>query len=99
MAGRIMGVIMRLEELEDALKESVAEAAWIADYGEWATFGVVEEEVGEEEDTELRDLVTHVLQSTGILGKIKVGRGDDTLNLFTWLIVGPPQCYIFRAIS
>ena len=46
-----------------------------------------EEEVGEEEDTELRDLVTHVLQSTGILGKIKVGRGDDTLNLFTWLIV------------
>ena len=30
-----------------------------------------EEEVGEE-DTELRDLVTNVLQSTGILGKIKV---------------------------
>lgn len=48
IAGRIMGIIMRMEDLEDALQEKVESVSWIADYGEWTTFGVLERESLEE---------------------------------------------------
>jgi hypothetical protein len=41
IAGRIMGVIMRLDDLEEELFERVSEAEWVAQYDEWGTFGVV----------------------------------------------------------
>jgi hypothetical protein len=42
IAGRVLGVIMRLDELEAALSEKVSNVEWIAKYNEWATFGVLE---------------------------------------------------------
>ena len=50
IAGRIMGVIMRLEQLETRLRERVTCVDWIADYGEWSTFGVLEEECNTADD-------------------------------------------------
>lgn len=44
VAGRIVGVTMRLPELEKMLREKCDNAAWIAKYGEWTTFGVLEDE-------------------------------------------------------
>lgn len=44
VAGRIMGVVMRLDDLEEELFERVSEIDWIAQYDEWGTFGVVQNE-------------------------------------------------------
>jgi hypothetical protein len=44
IAGRILGVVMRLDELEQRLHRRVSSVSWIADYGEWQSFGVLEEE-------------------------------------------------------
>mmetsp|Transcript_24758 Transcript_24758/g.58126 ORF Transcript_24758/g.58126 Transcript_24758/m.58126 type:complete len:319 (+) Transcript_24758:242-1198(+) len=48
LAGRIMGVIMRFDDLEAELAERTAEAGWVGQYNEWGNFGVVE---GEHETT------------------------------------------------
>lgn len=44
IAGRVVGVVMRFEELETLLNSKVANVEWIRKYGEWATFGVLEDE-------------------------------------------------------
>eukprot|EP00980_Cylindrotheca_fusiformis_P000310 scaffold73_cov118-Cylindrotheca_fusiformis.AAC.6 len=44
IAGRILGVVMRLDTLEEMLVEKVGKVGWIAKYNEWATFGTVKAE-------------------------------------------------------
>lgn len=44
VAGRIVGVVMRLPDLEQLLLDKCKAASWIAKYGEWATFGVLPDE-------------------------------------------------------
>jgi len=44
IAGRVVGVVMRFAELEELLNARVANVEWIKKYGEWATFGVLEDE-------------------------------------------------------
>jgi len=45
VAGRIVGVTMRLDDLEVALHDRCIGAKWVAKYGEWGSFGVLEDEV------------------------------------------------------
>ena len=52
VAGRIVGVTMRLPELEALLVEKCLAAPWIAKYQEWSTFGVLEEECVGDRDAE-----------------------------------------------
>merc|ERR1712085_103592 len=44
VAGRVMGVIMRLQDLEDELIERTMDVEWVAKYNEWSSFGVLEDE-------------------------------------------------------
>uniref|UniRef100_A0A6U9ZM97 Uncharacterized protein n=1 Tax=Pseudo-nitzschia australis TaxID=44445 RepID=A0A6U9ZM97_9STRA len=44
VAGRIMGVIMRLDMLEEELAERVSSVEWIGKYDEWGSFGVLSDE-------------------------------------------------------
>lgn len=44
IAGRVVGVVMRFTELETLLNTKVANVEWIRKYGEWTTFGVLEDE-------------------------------------------------------
>ena len=44
IAGRVLGVIMRLDELELKLYDKVSNVDWIAKYNEWSTFGVLPKE-------------------------------------------------------
>jgi len=44
IAGRVLGVIMRLNELESTLHERVSDVSWVQKYNEWATFGVLKTE-------------------------------------------------------
>ena len=42
IAGRILGVVMRLDNLEETLFNKVSNVGWVAKYNEWATFGALE---------------------------------------------------------
>jgi hypothetical protein len=42
IAGRVLGVLMRLTQLEAELCQKCIKTPWIAKYNEWAAFGVVE---------------------------------------------------------
>merc|ERR1712176_193408 len=44
LAGRVMGVIMRLDALEAELSERTSGVDWVAKYDEWGSFGVLEDE-------------------------------------------------------
>ena len=50
IAGRIVGVAMRLDELEAALLEKCQAATWIGKYNEWDTFGVLKDEKEQEKE-------------------------------------------------
>jgi len=41
IAGRVLGVVMRLKELEQSLVEKVSQTKWVVKYGEHETFGVL----------------------------------------------------------
>jgi len=43
VAGRVIGVIMRLDDLEATLFAKVSSVEWVAKYNEWSTFGVVKD--------------------------------------------------------
>jgi hypothetical protein len=55
VAGRVLGVIMRLDDLEDGLHEKVSKVGWIAKYNEWASFGTLETENDESVDERIKD--------------------------------------------
>ena len=44
IAGRILGVIMRFDDLESKLYEKVSGVSWVEKYNEWSTFGVLKSE-------------------------------------------------------
>lgn len=44
VVGRVVGVVMRLPDLEAALRTKCQAASWIAKYGEWDSFGVLSDE-------------------------------------------------------
>lgn len=44
IAGRVLGVIMRLDDLEATLYERVSNVGWVQKYNEWSTFGVLKTE-------------------------------------------------------
>ena len=48
IAGRILGVIMRFDDLESKLYYKVSGVPWVDKYNEWSTFGVLksEEDIG-----------------------------------------------------
>lgn len=44
IAGRVVGVVVRFEELEDVLREKCQSVGWIAKYQEWSSFGLLAQE-------------------------------------------------------
>ncbi len=50
LAGRVMGVIMRLDDLEDELADRTSGVSWVGQYDEWSSFGVLEGESSENDD-------------------------------------------------
>ena len=61
VAGRVVGVVMRMRELEQQLAAKVNSAKWVAKYGEHGSFGVLKSECrrlsGEEVEKELSDRI------------------------------------------
>lgn len=44
IAGRIVGVVMRFDDLEESLYKKVSNVGWVKKYDEWSSFGVLSEE-------------------------------------------------------
>jgi hypothetical protein len=55
IAGRILGVLMRLDDLEEALFDKVSQVAWIQKYNEWASFGTLSTNNMEGVEERIRD--------------------------------------------
>lgn len=49
IAGRVVGVVMRMEDLESVLHERTSSVGWIEKYNEWGSFGVLQDETTVEE--------------------------------------------------
>ena len=60
LAGRVMGVIMRLDDLEDELADRTSGVSWVGQYDEWGSFGVLEGETSENDD-KLEDVHAKIL--------------------------------------
>jgi hypothetical protein len=58
IAGRVVGVVMRLGQLEDMLHSRVVEVEWVKKYGEWTMFGVLEDESSVKEKIQTDPLFT-----------------------------------------
>lgn len=48
IAGRVVGVAVRLDALEEQLYEKCSRTSWVSKYGEWASFGVLKNECSTE---------------------------------------------------
>jgi len=44
IAGRVVGVAVRLDALEEQLYEKCSRTSWVSKYGEWESFGVLQNE-------------------------------------------------------
>jgi hypothetical protein len=55
IAGRVMGVIMRMDDLELTLMEKVEKVEWVAKYNEWSAFGVLQSDKDEGLDQKIKD--------------------------------------------
>lgn len=58
IAGRVVGVVMRLKQLEDILHSRVVAVEWVKKYGEWSMFGVLEDESSVKEKIQADPLFT-----------------------------------------
>jgi hypothetical protein len=44
IAGRVVGVVIRVEELGSTLYDRVSPVSWVEKYSEWASFGILEDQ-------------------------------------------------------
>jgi hypothetical protein len=44
IAGRVVGVVMRLDELGSLLHDRISQVGWVQKYNEWSSFGLLEDE-------------------------------------------------------
>ena len=45
ISGRVVGVVMRMNELEELLRQKINDVVWVRKYGEEGSFGVITEEL------------------------------------------------------
>jgi hypothetical protein len=78
IAGRVVGVVMRFEELEAKLVQKCNSAGWISKYDEWSSFGILQQENASVVDDEiLRDSL------------FAMNRAECLLALFLSLVENP----------
>jgi len=85
VAGRIVGVTMRLPELEALLVEKCQKASWIAKFNEWHSFGVLpsSSEVNEQDENALVD---QKIKDDPLFG---MNRAECLLALFLHTVEAP----------
>ena len=88
IAGRVLGVIMRFDELEEMLREKVTAVDWISKFNEYATFGVIKKEIktNDDDDVDISNEVDSKIKDDPLLS---MNRAECLLALFIHNIVIP----------
>jgi len=81
IVGRVVGVVMRWDMLEQSLLDKIKDAAWVTKYSEEASFGVLKTEVLSMNDgsDDLKDIVAQKLMDESFL---RMCRAECLLALF-----------------
>jgi len=86
IAGRIVGVIMRLDQLEQLLLQRVRSTLWIEKYGEWDSFGVLPNEPNESEFSNAKEEVQERIKNDPLFA---MTRAECLLALFLQTVEAP----------
>lgn len=86
ISGRVVGVVMRMNELEDLLVERVEGVAWVKKYGEQESFGVLRVECDKDENSSDGKKKEELKKQVGEMIKInplfRMNRAECLLCLF-----------------
>ena len=84
VAGRIVGVAVRLDRLEERLRELCTQTPWIAKYNEWDAFGILPHETSN--DSSSANNIAHRLRTDPLW---TVCRAECLLALYLHEVEGP----------
>jgi hypothetical protein len=79
IGGRVVGIVLRLEDLEWELNHRCQKTSWISEYNEWDNFGVLEDE------SCIKSLDERILSDP----LFTVNRAERLLALFLLNLEGP----------
>ena len=86
ISGRVVGVVMRMRELEELLVQKVKGVAWVKRYGEEESFGVLKSECNEDEDgtnnNNKEELEKKVAETIKLNPLFRMNRAECLLCLF-----------------
>jgi len=80
IAGRIIGVITRFSSMEEALIKQVTSVGWVQKYGEWDSFGLLQQELAESENSD--DQTQLIADRIQIDPLFRMNRAECLLALF-----------------
>lgn len=86
VAGRVVGVVMRLPSLESELWIKCSSASWVDKYDEWHTFGVLKQEGTTQDTDSVSALIRDRIQSDPLF---VLHRAECLLALFLHQIEAP----------
>jgi len=98
ISGRVVGVVMRMRELEDVLITRVNGAKWVGKYGEEESFGVLKKEcqfadetnnVSDDNETSLETIEKQLAETIKINPLLRMNRAECLLALFLSTVEHP----------
>ncbi|KAK1734330.1 hypothetical protein QTG54_015097 [Skeletonema marinoi] len=82
ISGRVVGVVMRMRELEELLVRRVGGVAWVKKYGEEESFGVLKAECSSEDESDTEELEKKLREVIKINPLFRMNRAECLLCLF-----------------
>ena len=82
ISGRVVGVVMRMRELEELLVQKVKGVAWVKRYGEEESFGVLKSECNEDGTNNKEELDKKVGETIKLNPLFRMNRAECLLCLF-----------------
>ena len=96
ISGRVVGVVMRMRELEEVLITRVNGAAWVGKYGEEESFGVLkkecqlaDEKAKDDNETSLETIEKQLAETIKINPLLRMNRAECLLALFLSTVEEP----------
>jgi len=80
ISGRVVGVVMRMRELEELLVKRVRGVGWVKKYGEEESFGVLRAECNDDNNTD--ELEKKLAETIKINPLFRMNRAECLLGLF-----------------
>jgi hypothetical protein len=82
VSGRVVGVVMRMRELEELLVRRVGGVGWVKKYGEEESFGVLKAECSSNDESDEEELEKKLRETIKINPLFRMNRAECLLCLF-----------------